>query len=109
MITGNSRRPQLTQTNIVQLFLYDADTNEPILNVTRTNPTNNAGEWNELVDDTWFGDRGLTWQPGQNFSYPFYWIVTNQNGLQDSLTINPTFTAIRAFCPATVYACTNML
>lgn len=94
-VVWNSRRPQLLQFNIVQLYLFNADTNEYILNFTETNPTGNAGEMNTPVDDTWFGDVGNTWTPGQNFSYPFYWVVTNQNGLDGSQTTNPTFTAIQ--------------
>lgn len=95
-VVWNSRRPQLLQFNIVQLYLYNADTNLPILNFTQTNPTGNAGEMNTPVDDTWFGDKGNTWTQGSgNFSYPFYWVVTNQNGLDNSVTTNPTFTAIQ--------------
>ncbi|KAG1733053.1 uncharacterized protein EDB91DRAFT_653631 [Suillus paluster] len=94
-LVWNSRRPQLTQLNIVQIYLFNADTNEPIFNYTTTNPTGNAGENSTEVDDTWFGDKGNSWTPGQNFSYPFYWIVTNQNGLDGSQTTNPTFTAIQ--------------
>lgn len=99
-VVWNSKRPQLTQTNIVQLYVFNADTNDPILNITRPNPTDNAGEWsagewNTPVNDTWFGDKGNTWTPGQNFSYPFFWVVTNENGLDGSQTTNPTFTAIQ--------------
>ncbi|KAG1775812.1 hypothetical protein EV702DRAFT_972510 [Suillus placidus] len=94
-VVWNSRRPQLLQFNVVQLYLFDGDTNLPILNFTQTNPTGRAGEMNTPVDDTWFGDKGNSWTPGQNFSYPFYWVLTNQNGLDGSQTINPTFTAIQ--------------
>lgn len=94
-VVWNSRRPQLLQFNIVQLYLFNADTNLPILNFTQTNPTGNAGEMNTPVDDTWFGGKGNSWTPGQNFSYPFYWVLTNQNGLDGSETTNPTFTAIQ--------------
>ncbi|OJA18471.1 hypothetical protein AZE42_04975 [Rhizopogon vesiculosus] len=94
-VVWNSRRPQLTQRNIVGIYLVDADTNTSIFNVTETNPTNNAGEYNAPVNDTWFGDRGLSWQPGQNYTYPFYWVITDGSGLDGSQTINPTFTAIQ--------------
>jgi len=60
-----------------------------------TNPTGTAGQYNVPVNDSWFGDTGTTWQPGQNLSYPFYWIVTDQNGLDGSQTTNPTFFAIQ--------------
>ncbi|KAG2153044.1 uncharacterized protein EDB93DRAFT_1336433 [Suillus bovinus] len=94
-VVWNSRRPQLSQYTDVVIYLFDADTNSPILNFTQTNPTDSAGEMNAPVNDTWFGSKGTSWTPGQNFSYPFYWVVTNQNGLDaGSYTTNPTFTAI---------------
>ncbi|OAX36148.1 hypothetical protein K503DRAFT_323614 [Rhizopogon vinicolor AM-OR11-026] len=94
-VVWNSRRPQLTQQNIVGIYLVNADTNESVFNVTETNPTNNAGEYNAQVNDTWFGDRGLSWQPGVNYTYPFYWVITDGSGLDGSQTLNPTFTAIQ--------------
>ncbi|KAG1897505.1 uncharacterized protein F5891DRAFT_957189 [Suillus fuscotomentosus] len=95
-VVWNSRRPQISQFNIVQLYLFDADTNSPILNFTQQNPTTSAGEMNAEVNDTWFGSKGTSWTPGQNFSYPFYWVVTNQNGLDNgTYTTNPTFLAIQ--------------
>ncbi|KAG2358342.1 hypothetical protein BDR07DRAFT_1295302 [Suillus spraguei] len=94
-LVWNSRRPQLTQFNVAYIYLIDADTNLPILNFSQTNPTDAAGEANTPVDDTWFGSKGNSWTPGQNFSYPFYWIVSNQNTLDGSETTNPTFTAIQ--------------
>ncbi|KAI6005353.1 hypothetical protein EDC04DRAFT_2970718 [Pisolithus marmoratus] len=73
--TGNSRRPQLTQTNLVNLYLFNADTQQPLFSITDVqNPTGAAGEYNLLVNDSWFGTLGATWQSGQNLSYPFYWI-----------------------------------
>ncbi|KAG2094299.1 hypothetical protein BD769DRAFT_1678712 [Suillus cothurnatus] len=94
-VVWNSRRPQLSQFNQVQLYLMDADTNLPILNFSESNPTNMAGEMNAPVNDTWFGTKGNSWTPGQNFSYPFYWVVTNQEGLDGPITPNPTFMAIQ--------------
>lgn len=93
---GNSRRPQLTQFNIVNLYLYNADTQEPLFTIAGVqNPTGTAGQYNLPVNDSWFGTRGQSWQPGQNFSYPFFWIVTNQDGLDGSQTTNPIFYAVR--------------
>lgn len=95
-LTGNSRRPQLTQFNLVNLYLYNADTQEPLFSIINvTNPTGTAGQYNLPVNDSWFGTSGTSWQPGQNMSYPFFWIVTNQNGLDGSQTTNPTFFAVR--------------
>ncbi|KAG1861791.1 hypothetical protein DFJ58DRAFT_247485 [Suillus subalutaceus] len=94
-VVWNSRLPQLSQFNVAYLYLFDADANTPILNFTRTNPTASAGELNTPVNDTWFGTKGNSWTPGQNFSYPFYWVVTNTDTLDGSETTNPTFMAIQ--------------
>ncbi|KIJ17920.1 hypothetical protein PAXINDRAFT_161996 [Paxillus involutus ATCC 200175] len=96
-VVWNSRRPQITQFNLVNLYLFNADTQAPLFSILGlTNPTGTAGQYNVPVNDSWFGDTGTTWQPGQNLSYPFYWIVTDQNGLDGSQTTNPTFFAILA-------------
>ncbi|KAH7910859.1 hypothetical protein BJ138DRAFT_1135779 [Hygrophoropsis aurantiaca] len=96
-VVWNSNRPQLTQYNIVNLYLMDADTQVPVVNVTGlTNPYRTAGTHNVYVNDTLFGDRGATWQPGGgDLNYTFFWIVTNQDGLDGSATTNPTFTAVQ--------------
>ncbi|KIM66779.1 hypothetical protein SCLCIDRAFT_14366 [Scleroderma citrinum Foug A] len=95
-VVWNSRRPQLTQFNLVNLYLYNADTQEPLFSIINvTNPTGTAGQYNLPVNDSWFGTSGTSWQPGQNMSYPFFWIVTNQNGLDGSQTTNPTFFAVQ--------------
>ncbi|KIK94739.1 hypothetical protein PAXRUDRAFT_11862 [Paxillus rubicundulus Ve08.2h10] len=95
-VVWNSRRPQITQFDIVNLYLFNADTQEPLFSILGlSNPIGTAGQHNVPVNDSWFGDTGTTWQPGQNLSYPFYWIVTDQNGLDGSQTTNPTFFAIQ--------------
>lgn len=95
-VVWNSRRPQLTQNNLVNLYLFNADTQEALFTITDVqNPTGTAGEYNVLVNDSWFGTGGAAWQPGQNLSYPFFWIVTNQDGLDGSQTTNPTFFAVQ--------------
>ncbi|KAF9219259.1 hypothetical protein BS17DRAFT_789753 [Gyrodon lividus] len=95
-VVWNSRRPQIDQFNLVNLYLCNAATQEPLFSVLGLqNPTGTAGQYNVPVNDSWFGDNGTLWQPGQNLSYPFYWIVTDQNGLDGSQTTNPTFFAIQ--------------
>ncbi|KAI6114153.1 hypothetical protein F5141DRAFT_1104651 [Pisolithus sp. B1] len=95
-VVWNSRRPQLTQTNLVNLYLFNADTQEALFSITNVqNPTGAAGEYNLPVNDSWFGTTGASWQAGQNLSYPFFWIVTNQDGLDGSQTTNPTFFAVQ--------------
>ncbi|KAH7885079.1 hypothetical protein F5I97DRAFT_1811046 [Phlebopus sp. FC_14] len=94
-VVWNSKRPQIDQYNLVNLYLFNADTQQPLFTITNvTNPTGTAGQYNLPVNDSWFGEEGLSWN-GQNLSYPFYWIVTNQNGLDGSQTTNPTFYAIQ--------------
>ncbi|KAF8440874.1 hypothetical protein L210DRAFT_3645108 [Boletus edulis BED1] len=96
-VVWNSRRPQLDQSNLVNAYLYDGDTLLVLFSALNlTNPSGAAGEHNLPVNDTWFGDKGSTWTPSSgNFSYPFYWVITNQNGLDGSQTTNPTFFAIQ--------------
>ncbi|KAI6123478.1 hypothetical protein EDD16DRAFT_1774083 [Pisolithus croceorrhizus] len=85
-VVWNSRRPQLTQANLVNLYLF---------NCRHSRGTGAAGEYNLPVNDSWFGTTGASWQPGQNLTYPFFWIVTNQDGLDGSQTTNPTFFAVQ--------------
>ncbi|KAF9236504.1 hypothetical protein BU15DRAFT_63971 [Melanogaster broomeanus] len=95
-VVWNSRRPQIDQFNLVNLYLCNADTQQPLITVLNlTNPTGTAGQYNALVNDSWFGDEGTSWQPGQTLSYPYYWIVTNQDGLDGSQTTGPTFFALQ--------------
>ncbi|KIJ59490.1 hypothetical protein HYDPIDRAFT_118478 [Hydnomerulius pinastri MD-312] len=95
-VVWNSRRPQIDQYNLVNLYLFNADTQEALFSITDyTNPTGTAGQYNLPVNDSWFGEKGTEWTPGTNLSYPFYWIVTDQNGLSGSQTTNPTFYAIQ--------------
>ena len=96
-LQGNSRRPQIDQNNMVNIYLFNGDTLQPLFStVGYPNPTGTAGEYTLPVNDSWFGDKGSTWQPSSgNFSYPFYWVITNQNGLDGSQTTNPTFFALR--------------
>ncbi|KAL4073115.1 hypothetical protein V8B97DRAFT_2005785 [Scleroderma yunnanense] len=95
-VVWNSRRPQLTQFNVVNLYLFNADTQNPLFTIAGLqNPTGTAGQYNLPVNDSWFGTRGASWQPGQNLTYPFFWIVTNEDGLDGSQTTNPTFYAVQ--------------
>ncbi|KAG8214736.1 hypothetical protein J3R82DRAFT_9825 [Butyriboletus roseoflavus] len=96
-VVWNSRRPQIDQQNLVNLYLFSGDTLTPLFSVVNyPNPTGSAGEYTLPVNDSWFGTTGSQWQPGSgNTTYPFYWVVTNQNGLDGSQTTNPTFFAIQ--------------
>ncbi|KAF9267285.1 hypothetical protein L218DRAFT_855810 [Marasmius fiardii PR-910] len=71
----NSRLPEFTQFNIVNVYLFNGDTRKQILVVpNQTNPTNQAGTVTVQVNDTWWGADGANWS-GRNISHPFYWIV----------------------------------
>jgi len=102
-LPGNSKRPQIVQNNSVNIYLFNADSLQLLFSTEGyPNPTGSAGEFTLPVNDSWFGDKGSTWQPSSgNFSYPFYWVITNGNGLDGSQTTNPTFFAIRMSGPCT--------
>src|ERR1700677_1795215 len=52
---GNSRLPQFAQTNLVNLYLFHADSGDEVLRVTnQTNPTSIAGSLAKQVNDSWF-------------------------------------------------------
>ncbi|EGN98045.1 hypothetical protein SERLA73DRAFT_153242 [Serpula lacrymans var. lacrymans S7.3] len=95
----NSRRPQITQTNQVNLYLYDADSLSQLFAwYNKSNPLNGTpGTFTTLVNDTWFGEKGASWAPGQNMSYQYFWILTSaEEGLDGSQTTQPTFTALHS-------------
>src|ERR1700722_15632971 len=95
---GNSRLPELTQTNLVDIYLFRADSLEDILRFSNvTNPVNIAGSITAQVNDTWWGEQGNNWN-GQNVSYPYYWvIIRSDKGLDGSEVPQPIFTAVRKF------------
>lgn len=95
-VTGNSRRPELTQTNLVDLFLFRADSQQQILHRRNlTNPFGEAGVFNAQVNDTWFGTDGLSWN-GTNQSFPYYWVIARSDrGLDGSEIPQSIFSAVR--------------
>lgn len=100
--TGNSRLPQWAQTELVNIFLFQADTGTQVLNFTDVpNPLFVSGVKHVQVDDVWFGARGAQWN-GQNVSFPFYFVITrNDRPLDNSAIPQATFTAVREYlvCP----------
>ena len=93
---GNSRLPQWAQTNLVNLYLFQADSGDQVLNVTNvSNPANRAGQYHVQIDDRWWGSRGENWN-GQNVSFPFYWLITrNDRDITNTDRPQATFTAVR--------------
>jgi hypothetical protein len=94
--TGNSRRPELTQTNRVNIYLFGGETLEQILFMPNViNPGAEAGMVTARVNDSWWGDRGMEWS-NRNITYTFYWLITRSDaGLDGSQLPQATFTAIR--------------
>lgn len=95
-ISGNSRLPQYAQQNTVNIYLFHGDSGEQVLSqLNYPNPTDRAGDITTLVNDTWWGDRGLDWD-GQDISYLFYWVITpGGQSLGANYLPQATFTAVR--------------
>jgi len=93
---GNSRLPDLTQTNLVNIYLFHADSRTEVLRATNvTNPFGQAGQIARQVDDLWFPDGGVDFN-GSSISYPYYWVITRSDKTLDGTEIpQATFTAVR--------------
>ncbi|KAH9969696.1 hypothetical protein BC827DRAFT_1257544 [Russula dissimulans] len=92
----NSRLPEFTQFNLVNIYLFHADSGQQVLSVmNETNPVGRAGQIFQQVDDTWFPSGGVDWH-GSNISYPFYWVITRSDKTLDG-TESPqaTFSAVQ--------------
>lgn len=94
--TGNSNRPQLLYTDLVDIYVFTGDSLEPIVSMyNQTNPRGQAGYITAPVNDTWFGTRGQAWN-GKNISLPFYWVIQpGGTGLDGSEVPQATFSAVR--------------
>ncbi|KAI0917378.1 hypothetical protein AcW1_007424 [Taiwanofungus camphoratus] len=92
----NSRLPQFTEDNLVNIFLFHADSLQPVLNFTNcVNPSGQAGLVRAEVDDSWFGAQGSNWN-GENMSYPFYWVISpSTEALDGSQSSLATFAAVQ--------------
>lgn len=91
----NSRLPFFTGTQAVNIYLVDATSQQPLQTWRDVpNPTDRAGVLRFPVNDTWFGARGSQWH-GQNTSFLFYWMVTNNEATFDSGQPQPIFSAVQ--------------
>ncbi|PPQ85997.1 hypothetical protein CVT26_012754 [Gymnopilus dilepis] len=92
----NSRLPFFTQTNLVDVFLFRADSQQQLLHFpNQPNPSDRAGSVSAQVNDTWFGDDGLKFN-GTNVSFPFFWVVIRSDHTLDGNQIpQPIFTAVQ--------------
>jgi len=95
---GNSRRPELTQTNLVDVFLFRADSLTQMLYFpNQTNPSDQAGVVRAQVNDSWWGGDGSDWA-GQNISYPYFWVIIRSDATLDGSQIpQTTFSAVREY------------
>jgi hypothetical protein len=93
---GNSRLPDLTQTNLVNIYLFHADSGNEVLRVmNQTNPFGRAGTIAKQVDDEWFPNGGVTFN-GSSITYPYYWVITRSDATLDGTEIPlSTFSAVR--------------
>ncbi|KAF8969018.1 hypothetical protein BDZ97DRAFT_1915704 [Flammula alnicola] len=92
----NSRRPELTQTNLVDIFLFRADSQQQILHLAnQTNPSDQAGHITQQVDDRWFGTQGFNFN-GTQTPFPFYWVIIRSDKTLDGNQVpQPIFTAVQ--------------
>lgn len=94
----NSRRPELTQTNLVDVFLFRADKQQELLHFRELpNPSDQAGLVRAQVNDTWFGSDGNKFSPGgANQTFPFYWVIIRSDKTLDGNEVaQPIFTAVQ--------------
>ena len=96
LIIGNSRLPQFSQTNLINLYLFHADSGDEVLRVTnQINPTGLAGSMAKQVNDSWFPNGGLNFN-GSPVAYTYYWVITRADQTLDGTEIpQATFTAVR--------------
>ena len=93
---GNSRLPQLTQTNMVNIYLLSATSGDILLQWNnQVNPVGQAGVIHAQVNDSWWGDRGDFWN-GTDIPFLFQWAITRADKTLDgSVTRQQIFTAVR--------------
>jgi len=93
---GNSKLPEFTQFNLVNIYLFHADSRQLVLSIkNETNPVGRAGQTCQQVDDRWFTNGGVDWR-GSNISYPFFWVITRSDKTLDGTEVpQATFSAVR--------------
>ncbi|EPQ54761.1 hypothetical protein GLOTRDRAFT_139265 [Gloeophyllum trabeum ATCC 11539] len=92
----NSKLPYWQYTDSVDVYLFHADTNQPVTSLlNQPNSWERTGRTSLQVNDQWFGERGRAWD-NSPISYPFYWAVVSAGGSPVSLPYSPaTFTAVQ--------------
>ncbi|KAH8825180.1 hypothetical protein DL96DRAFT_1712202 [Flagelloscypha sp. PMI_526] len=107
----NSRRPELTQQNKVNVYLYRGDSMSLVLAKENiTNDPSRAGVARFQANDSWWGSDGLSYKNGVNTTYPFYFVISPQSrGLDGSQQTQSNFRAIQTTYPASVLAASSTL
>lgn len=90
----NRNEPSFAQFNLVDVYLFHADT--LALATNKTSLQNQAGRTAFAVNDLFWGSRGDSWN-GRNLTYPMYFVVVpGGHTLTGGEIPQSTFTAIRA-------------
>ncbi|KAL0581186.1 hypothetical protein V5O48_000876 [Marasmius crinis-equi] len=92
----NSRLPEFTQTDSVNIYLFNGDSRQQLLMLAnQTNPRTQAGSVPVQVNDTWWGADGANWS-GSNISHTYYWVVKRSDQPLDGSEFTQShFTAIQ--------------
>ncbi|TFY81920.1 hypothetical protein EWM64_g2098 [Hericium alpestre] len=93
---GNTNLPDITQTNLVNIYLFHGDSGQQILQMlNHTNPRGLVGSVTAQVNDSWFPNGGLGWSDS-NISYPYFWVITRADvGLDGRQIPQSTFSAVQ--------------
>jgi hypothetical protein len=94
---GNGHLPQYQYNKHVDIYLFQAWTQQPIMQ-WESLPINNeeSGVTTAMVNDTWWGEYGANWN-GSDIPHPMFWVITpaGQGISNGAYTAQPTFTAVR--------------
>jgi hypothetical protein len=96
---GNSQLPDFTRTQMVNIFLFHADSGDEVLRViNETNPFGRAGSITKQVNDSWFPNGGVGFNGNLTY-YPYYLVIIGSDLKLDGREIpQATFSAARKFC-----------
>jgi hypothetical protein len=90
---GNTGLPQFSQTKIVDVYLFHADSDQVVS--VWPNISYGAGHLAVTPNDTWWGDKGTTFTPGTTLPQPFFFILVANGANSLSQPRQSTFTATR--------------
>ncbi|KAF8513757.1 hypothetical protein JB92DRAFT_201990 [Gautieria morchelliformis] len=96
----NTGLPQFSQTNLVDVYLFHADSDQ-VVSVWPNN-TYSAGHLAVKPNDTWWGEKGLSFTPGTNSTQPFFFVLVVSGAQSLSQPRQSTFTATQTNFPDSV-------